>query len=65
VIGAFERLGFRLVRHGNHIAMLRENQDGTSTPMTLPSHRHIKGSTLRSILTQSGISRDDFLAVLR
>jgi predicted RNA binding protein YcfA (HicA-like mRNA interferase family) len=62
VIGAFERLGFRLVRHGNHIAMLK---DGTSTPMTLPSHRHIKGSTLRSILTQSGISRDDFLAVLR
>ena len=25
VIKAFERLGFRLVREGNHMAMLREN----------------------------------------
>jgi hypothetical protein len=27
----------------------------------MPNHRTIKGSTLRTILTQSGISRDDFL----
>jgi predicted RNA binding protein YcfA (HicA-like mRNA interferase family) len=31
VIKAFERLGFRLVREGNHIAMVRENPDGTRT----------------------------------
>ena len=29
VIKAFERLGFLVVREGNHIAMLRENADGT------------------------------------
>jgi hypothetical protein len=29
--------------------------------MTIPAHRKIKGSTLRTILTQSGIARDDFL----
>ncbi|MGB8355670.1 MAG: hypothetical protein WCD79_17355 [Chthoniobacteraceae bacterium] len=29
-------------------------------PLTLPGHRTIKGSTLRTILTQSGIFRDDF-----
>ena len=29
VIKVFERLGFRLVREGNHIAMPRENRDGT------------------------------------
>jgi predicted RNA binding protein YcfA (HicA-like mRNA interferase family) len=62
VIKALQRLGFRLVREGNHIAMLRENPDGTRTPLTLPNHRKIKGSTLRTILTQSGISRDDFLS---
>ena len=31
VIKAFESLGFRLVREGNHIAMVRENHDGWDT----------------------------------
>ncbi|MGO8944343.1 MAG: hypothetical protein ACLQJ7_11805 [Syntrophobacteraceae bacterium] len=35
----FELLGFHLVRRGNHIAFLRENSDGTRTPMTIPNHR--------------------------
>ena len=61
VIKALESLGFRLVREGNHIAMAPENPDGTRTPLTMPNHRRIKGSTLRTILTQSGISRDEFL----
>jgi len=61
VIKAFERLGFRLVREGNHIAMLRQNADGTNTPLTMPNHRTLKSSTLRTILSQCGISRDDFL----
>ena len=61
VIKAFVRLGFRLVREGNHIAMLRQNSDETNTPLTMPNHRTIKSSTLRTILSQSGISRDDFL----
>ncbi len=60
VIKAFERLGFRLVREGNHIAMVRENPDGTRTPLTMPHHRRIKGSTLRTILTQAGIPREAF-----
>ena len=58
---AFERLGFHLVREGNHIAMSRDNSDGTSTPLTMPNHRTLKSSTLRTILTQIRISRDDFL----
>lgn len=61
VIKTLERLGFRVVRAGNHIAMLRENQDGSRTPLTLPNHHRIKGSTLRTILTQAQIPRDDFL----
>ena len=61
VIKAFERLGFRIVRQGNHIAMVRDNPDGSRTPLTMPNHRTIKGSTLRTILTQAGIPRDDFL----
>lgn len=61
VIRTLEQLGFRIIREGNHISMLRENLDGTSTPLTMPNHRFIKGSTLRRICSQSGITRDDFL----
>jgi predicted RNA binding protein YcfA (HicA-like mRNA interferase family) len=63
VVKAFELLGFRVVREGNHIAMVRENPDGTRTPLTMPNHRRVKGSTLRTILTQTGISREEFLKV--
>ena len=63
VISTLEKLGFRLIREGNHIAMLRENLDGTRTPLTIPNHPLIKKSTLRTIVTQSKISRDDFLKV--
>jgi hypothetical protein len=49
VIKAFELLGFSLVREREHIALIRENPDGTRTPLTLPNHSKIKGSTLRTI----------------
>jgi len=61
VMRALQSLGFEVVREREHIAMLRRNPDGTSTPLTLPNHATIKASTLRTICTQSGISRDDFL----
>lgn len=54
-------LGFFVVREKEHIAMERINEDGTTTPLTMPNHPRIKGSTLRSICTQAGISRQDFL----
>jgi predicted RNA binding protein YcfA (HicA-like mRNA interferase family) len=61
VIRTLALLGFSVVREREHIAMLRENADGSKTPLTLPNHTKIKGSTLRTICTQAGISRDDFL----
>jgi predicted RNA binding protein YcfA (HicA-like mRNA interferase family) len=61
VIKALKSLGFQSVREGNHISMVRANPDGTRTPLTIPNHRTIKASTLRAILTQSSIARDDFL----
>jgi len=61
VIAALKRLGFRIVREKEHISMLRENADGTKTPLTMPSHARIKASTLRTICQQSGISREEFL----
>jgi len=61
VIKALESLGFHLLREGNHIVMARPNPDGTRTPLIMPDHRTIKGSTLRTTLTRAGVSRDDFL----
>jgi len=61
VVRALELLGFQLVREREHIAMVRQNDDGTRTPLTLPNHSRIKASTLRAIFTQSGIPRDKFL----
>ncbi|NOR48706.1 MAG: addiction module toxin, HicA family [Methanosarcinaceae archaeon] len=61
VIKAFEILGFSIVREREHIAMVRDNSDGTRTPLTMPNHSRIKGSTLRIICTQVSITRNDFL----
>lgn len=62
VLKAFGALGFVVVREGNYIAMSRPNRDGTETPLTLPNHREIKGSTLRAVLRQSGVGRNEFLS---
>ncbi len=62
VIRALESLGFELIRDREHVQMRRSNPDGSITPLTMPSHAKIKGSTLRMICTQAGISRDEFLA---
>lgn len=62
VIKSLEILGFRIVREKEHISMERINPDGSQTPLTMPNHPKIKASTLRTICTQAGISRDDFLA---
>jgi len=61
VIKTLEILGFRLVREKEHISMERMNPDGTKIPLTMPNHPKIKSSTLRTICTQAGISRDEFL----
>jgi hypothetical protein len=45
VVHAQQLLGFQMVQEREHIAMLRQNADGTRTPLTLPNHPHSKGST--------------------
>ena len=61
VIKSLEILGFKMIREREHISMERTNPDGTKTPLTMPNHPKIKASTLRTICTQAGISRDEFL----
>jgi len=61
VLRALEALGFRLIREGNHISMQRRNSDGSTIPLTMPNHSTLKASTLRTVLTQAGIPRREFL----
>jgi hypothetical protein len=49
VIHAFSLLGFTVIRTGNHISLERPNPDGTKTPMTIPNHETIRGSTLPTL----------------
>lgn len=65
VVRALELLGFHIVREREHISMVRENPDGSNTPLTMPNHPKIKASTLRTICTQAGISREEFLEVYK
>jgi predicted RNA binding protein YcfA (HicA-like mRNA interferase family) len=61
VLRAFARIGFEVVRRGNHVSLARIEPDGSRTPLTIPNHRTIKGSTLRTALSQTGVSREEFL----
>lgn len=61
VIKALSALGFEIIRESNHISMIRINPDGGKTPLTMPNHEVIKGSTLLIILRQAGISREEFI----
>jgi hypothetical protein len=61
VLRTLGHLGFAVVREHEHIAMARNNADGTRTILTLPNHPRLKGSTLRTICTQAGIPREEFL----
>ena len=65
VIKTLETLGFRIINEKEHISMVRENPDGSRTPLTMPNHPKIKASTLRTICTQSGITRNEFLDAYR
>lgn len=55
VINALKKLGFKVVREGNHVSLKRKEPDGSFTPMTIPNHRTYRSSTLRTAIAQAGI----------
>jgi len=65
VLKTLKKLGFKIVRQKEHISMMRENPDGSKTPLTMPNHRKIKASTSTTLCNQSGITREEFLKAYR
>lgn len=54
VVKTLELFGFEMVREREHIAMVRGDADGATTPLTMPNHPKIKGSTLRATCYSDG-----------
>lgn len=61
VCAILERHGYAEVRRrGSHIVMQRVNDGETTTTVPVPDHKEVKKGTLRSIIRQSGVLRDEF-----
>ena len=61
-IKALERAGFVVSRQkGSHITLVRADPKAQTT---IPNHKELDRGTLRAIIRQSGLSVDEFVALL-
>jgi hypothetical protein len=59
-VRAFERAGFRIVRQGKHIVL----SDGVRI-LTLPRHNPVNAYTMGGLVTDAGLTIEDFKKLLR
>ena len=60
----FEKLGYRVVRQrGSHIRMHHLN-DPTKQPLSIPRHKQLGRGLIRKLLRDSGLSVQEFNALL-
>ena len=65
VVKALSKIGFVHVRTaGSHAILKRENEEGKKV-VPVPLHRELAKGTLLSIMHQAGITREEFLRLLR
>ena len=63
VVKAFVRDGWELARQkGSHIILVKE---GSWATLSVPDHREIAPGTLRSLIRASGLTVDQFAALLK
>jgi len=64
VVKMLTRIGFNIVgRKGSHIRLKKKN-DRTLVAI-VPDHKEIAKGTLKSILKQAGLTREEFLDLLK
>ncbi len=64
LIAALRRAGFVVLRQkGSHVSLEKRGTDGTWRTV-VPMHREIARGTLRDILKQSGLTREELIALL-
>ena len=62
VIKAFQKMGWQTVRQrGSHIIMTKEDNIAT---LSIPNHPEVARGTLRSLISRSGLTIDEFLKAL-
>ncbi len=49
---------------GSHVALTRTESDATVRLVIIPDRKSVPVGTLRSIIRQSGLTREEFLALL-
>jgi predicted RNA binding protein YcfA (HicA-like mRNA interferase family) len=63
-IRALGKMGFRAIRQsGSHI-VLQKLIPGSSVTIIVPNHSELAKGTLRAIIRKSGLSVDEFVALL-
>jgi len=67
VIKLFSKIGFKISRQsGSHVIMVKKSLIKQKLTVVVP--RHEKGlakGTLRSIISQAGLTREEFLEILK
>ncbi len=60
VVRIFARFGWSVARQrGSHIILVKE---GSMATLSVPDHREVAKGTLRSLIRQSGLTVEQFLA---
>ena len=61
VIKALSKIGFKIEHQkGSHVVMARGDKG-----VVIPLHRELDRGTLKSIIRQSGLTREEFLSLLK
>ena len=64
VVKALNKAGFKVVgRKGSHVR-LKKKTPGKTYIVIVPIHAEIKKGTLRSILRQAGLTREEFIQLI-
>jgi len=61
-VKALSKLGFEVYRQrGSHIVVVRKSPPGQTT---IPDHKELDRGTLRAIIRQTGLTVEEFIALL-
>jgi predicted RNA binding protein YcfA (HicA-like mRNA interferase family) len=65
VVKILNKLGFSIIRQsGSHMILIKEDSQGKRT-VVVPKHKELAKGTLLSIISQSGLSKEEFLNKLK
>jgi predicted RNA binding protein YcfA (HicA-like mRNA interferase family) len=63
-VRALQKAGFRFIRQSGSHLVLQKPTPGSTVTVIVPNHSELAKGTLRAIIRKSGLSVDDFIALL-